>query len=234
MNYFKHLKQIIISEVRSVLKEVRADEYERLGIHYTATGKKALRVFDFDDTLAKTNSKVWVSEFDKETGEPLGDEYAITPAQYARFKTDIASKHPEKTYKYDYREFAQVVEPKIIKGPFEILKKVTEKIRQGSNIPAVILTARGSAANENIRKFLRSQGIDIPVKTLDGSAPELKSNWIKQAMLDLGITRVDFWDDSGLNYEAVRSLNEDPELIEKFGKGGFYVKSRQVTEKAED
>lgn len=213
--------------IKSIILEVREEEYEKLGVLSARTGLKTLRVFDFDDTLAKTNSRVAVTEFNKETGEPLGDEYFITPAQYATFKVDVAAKHPEIEYKFDYREFAEVKDPKVIEWTFDVLRKIVKKLRQSENIPAVILTARGQRANQNIRNFLNTLDISIPVKTLDGSAPELKSEWIKQAMLTKDIPHVEFFDDSRLNVAAVDKLNTDSELIEQFGDD-LKVRSRLV------
>ena len=140
----------------------------------------------------------------------------ITPAEYATFKVDVAAKNPDIEYKYDYREFAEVVDPKTIDWTFGILRSVLMKLREDQGIPAVILTARGHDANKNIREFLRSMNIDIPVITLAGSAPELKSEWIKQTMLDRDIPHVEFFDDSHLNVKAVDDLNRDFKLIDAF------------------
>ena len=203
--------------IYKALKTLIVEELKDLGVISKRTGTKILRVFDFDDTLAKTNSRVWVKEFNKETGIPLGDEYAITAAEYAVFKINVAEKHPEIDYKYDYREFAEVKDPKIIDFTFAILRSVVKKLREESAFPAVILTARGHDANKNIANFLRSYDIDIPVITLQGSAPKLKSDWIKAAMLSKNIPHIEFFDDSPLNVEAVNSLNSDEELIAKFG-----------------
>lgn len=203
--------------IYKALKTLIVEELKDLGVISKRTGTKTLRVFDFDDTLAKTNSRVWVKEFNKETGIPLGDEYAITPAEYAVFKINVAEKHPEIDYKYDYREFAEVKDPKIIDFTFAILRSVVKKLREESAFPAVILTARGHDANKNIANFLRSYDIDIPVITLEGSAPKLKSDWIKAAMLSKNIPHIEFFDDSPLNVETVNSLNSDEELIAKFG-----------------
>jgi hypothetical protein len=219
----KVLKEII----KSVILEVHEEEFKKLGVPSEKTGLKTLRVFDFDDTLAKTNSKVGITEYDKETGKQIKPEYMITPAQYATFKEDVTANNPSIEYKYDYREFAEVVDPKIIDWTFGVLNKIVRKLRASENIPAVILTARGEAANKNIRGFLQSMDINIPVKTLSGSAPELKSEWIKQTMLDRNIPHVEFFDDSRLNVAAVKELNNDPDLIETF-KQDLRVRSRLV------
>jgi hypothetical protein len=211
----------------NALKILIVEELKDLGVVSKRTGAKTLRVFDFDDTLAKTNSRVWVTEFDKDSGEQLDDEYAITPAEYATFKVDVEAKHPEKEFKYDYREFAEVVNPKIIDFTFDILRNVVTKLREESSYPAVILTARGHDANKNISDFLSSFDINIPVITLNGSAPELKSNWIKDAMLSRNIPHIEFFDDSPLNVKAVNNLNNDEELMSKFGND-LRIRSRLI------
>lgn len=211
----------------SCLLEVHPHEYERLGTRSGRSGLKTLRVFDFDDTLVKTNSKVGVIELSKDTGVEL-TRYKITPAEYARFKTDVAPKYPEKNYKFDYSDFADVVDPKLIKHTFQILQNVVKKLREDVGIPAVILTARGNDANINIRSFLKSLDINIPVKTLDDSNPLAKSNWIKTTMIARGIPHVEFFDDSPLNIQAVAELRNDPKLQEKFGTD-LRVRSRLVT-----
>lgn len=219
----KVLKEII----KSVILEVHEEEFKKLGVPSEKTGLKTLRVFDFDDTLAKTNSKVGITEYDKETGKQIKPEYMITPAQYATFKEDVTANNPSIEYKYDYREFAEVVNPKIIDFTFDILRNVVTKLREESSYPAVILTARGHDANKNISDFLSSFDINIPVITLNGSAPELKSNWIKDAMLSRNIPHIEFFDDSPLNVKAVNNLNNDEELMSKFGND-LRIRSRLI------
>jgi len=221
----RYLKTII----KSIILEVTEQESINLGRTSERTGLKTLRVFDFDDTIAKTNSKVGVTEFDINTKEQLGDKYFITPAKYAKFKTEVAALNPDIHYEFDYSQFKQVVEPQLINHTFSILKRIVNKIKEEEkeSIPAVILTARGNDANQNIREFLRSLDVHIPVKTLDGSAPELKSGWIKQTMLDKNIPHIEFFDDSELNVKAVKSLENDSDLIEKFGSD-LQIKSRLV------
>jgi hypothetical protein len=203
--------------IKSAILEIKDSEMKRLGKISSHTGIRTLRVFDFDDTIAKTNSKVGVTEFNKTTNEQVKDKYQITPAEYAKFKTDIIPFNPNVRYEFDYSEFAEVLDPQIIDWTFNILKKVVAKLHESDNFPAVILTARGHKANKNIRKFLAKYDIHIPVVTLDNSAPELKSNWVKHVMLDRDIPHIEFFDDSVLNVDAVNSLQSDSELIDKFG-----------------
>lgn len=210
--------------LKNIIKSVLLEE---LGVVSSRTGLRTLRVFDFDDTLAKTNSRIWVTELDKETKDVVKEEYPITPAEYATFKVDVAAHHPNIEYMYDYREFAEIIDPKIIDFTFDILRKIVSKLREETSAPAVILTARGHNANKNIKDFLQSFDIDIPVITLEGSAPELKSNWIKETMLEKNVPHVEFFDDSPLNVKAVASLNSDQDLISNFG-ADLRVRSRLI------
>lgn len=212
MNHLKHLKELIRNEIKAYLLEVSSEEYKKLGTKSERTGIKTLRVFDFDDTIAKTNSRVGVTEFNKETNQQVKDQYFINAGQYA-----MMDKDPSIRYEFDYSDFANVVNPSLIDQTFSILRNVVNKIREDQGIPAVILTARGHDANKNIREFLASLNINIPVKTLDGSAPELKSEWIKQTMLNRDIPHIEFFDDSVKNIRAANSLKEDPDLVSRFG-----------------
>lgn len=207
--------------------EVAEKEYMELGTKSQRTGAKTLRVFDFDDTIAKTNSRVGITEYDKASKEQLKPKYFITPGAYAKFPMEVAANNPDIDYQFDYSQFSQVVDPKLVETTFKILRKIVGKIREDKGIPAVVLTARGHAANENIRSFLRSIGIVIPVQTLEGSNPQLKSEWIKRAMLDRDIAHVEFFDDSALNVMAVNKLKTDPELLDRFGSK-LQIQSRLV------
>jgi hypothetical protein len=222
MNHLKHLKKLIKNEVKSCLLEVTNDEYKKLGTKSQRTGLRTLRVFDFDDTIAKTNSFVGVTELDKETNQEIKPKYYISPGEYA-----VLEKDPSKSYNFDYSDFANVNNPKLIDQTFSILKNIVNKIREEDGLPAVILTARGHDANLNIREFLTSLDIKIPVRTLNSSDPTAKSEWIKKVMLDQNIAHVEFFDDSVKNIRAVNSLRQDPELINSFGNN-LKIRTRLV------
>ena len=211
--------------LKLLVREALLKDDERLGIVSGRTNMPTLRVFDFDDTLVKTNSKVGVIEINKDSGEE-SEKYYISPAAYAKFD-EVKAQNPGKDYKFDYGQFAQVVEPKIIDFTFKILTTVVKKMREDAGVPAVILTARGTDANSNIRNFLRSFDIDIPVITLDSSNPASKAAWIKRAMINHELPHVEFFDDSNLNVRAVADLSNDLELIERYGKE-LKIKSRLI------
>lgn len=191
---------------------IRKEELLKLGVPSTRTGIRTLRVFDFDDTIAETNSKVGVIEFDKITNQQLCEKYFINAAEYSKLE-----KQENKIYHFDYADFDNIVDPKIKEKYFKILKNIVSKIREEDGYPAVILTARGHEANFNIRKYLDSFGITVPVQTLNSSDPFVKSEWIKKVMIERNIPHVEFFDDNSKNVMAVNSLKYDSDLIGLFG-----------------
>lgn len=154
---------------------------------------KKLRVFDFDDTLVRTDARVGVAP-------SSGKKFWLTPGEYATYE-----KHPED--QFDYSEFGQIKNPKIIPWTTNILRKVYEK---NGPLGAVILTARGTQSQNAIKQFLDDAGMPgIEIVTLGDSNPQAKSNWIKQKMMSDGIDHVEFFDDSKKNVEAVADLKSD-------------------------
>ena len=66
------------------------------------TEDKKLRIFDFDDTLVKTNSFIYVTHKD-------GKKSKLSPGQYAVYKERPGDQ-------FDFKDFQKVTEPKLIKG----------------------------------------------------------------------------------------------------------------------
>ena len=153
-----------------------------------------LRVFDFDDTLVKSNSRIKIIRDD-------GTEEYITPAEFA-----VQGENPD--YTYDYSEFESLIGPREIEKVTRILKNVVNAGTNGREV--VILTARMPEAEEPIRKYLEKIGIDtskITFVLLGDADPRKKSNWIETRIQD-GVTDVLFLDDSGKNVKAVSDLKD--------------------------
>jgi len=150
------------------------------------TESKKLRIFDFDDTLVKTNSFIYITHKD-------GKKSKLSPAQYAVYKERPGDE-------FDFRDFQQVTEPKIIKGYVELLKRML----QGSGKRGVyILTAR--AAYKPVYDFIRGLGISgVHVVALGDNNPESKADWIEDRLVSHEYDDVFFADDSLKNVEAVR------------------------------
>jgi FMN phosphatase YigB (HAD superfamily) len=104
------------------------------------TESKKLRIFDFDDTLVKTNSFIYVTHKD-------GKKLKLSPGEYAVYKERPGDK-------FDYSDFQKVTEPKLIKGYVEVLRRMASS---DSGRTIYILTAR--AAYRPVYDFIRSLGI---------------------------------------------------------------------------
>jgi len=153
-----------------------------------AEGKK-LRVFDFDDTLVKTNSFVYVKHSD-------GKQSKLTPGEYAIYE-------PKDSDEFDFSDFQKVSQPQEIKGITKLLKTIVKK--EGER-KVVILTAR--SAYKPVKDYLKDIGLEgIYVVALGDSDPQKKADWIEDKIKS-GYNDVFFIDDSHKNVAAVGKLKE--------------------------
>jgi hypothetical protein len=157
---------------------------------------KSLYVTDFDDTLAKTDSKVYIVH-------PSGKREPMTPSQYAVY-------NPKKGDKLDFSEFEQLINPRPINRFVNLLKKVTQR---KTTDKVAILTARGHT--KPIAKFLQMIGITgkVSIAALGDSDPNAKAKYIEKHIKD-GYDRIAFVDDSKKNVDAVDKLKEKHPNIE--------------------
>ena len=154
-----------------------------------------LSVFDFDDTLAKTGSKILLTKAD-------GTRLEQSPGEWAVYE-------PEPGDKFDFSQFrGELIEPEEIKGYTNILRNMLNAGTDGRKI--VILTARDPQARQGILNFLSDIGIDsnmLELVTLGSSDPTDKAQWIASKIED-GYNDVLFFDDSEKNVKAVDSLRK--------------------------
>lgn len=150
---------------------------------------KKLRVFDFDDTLVKTKSHIYITHGD-------GKKSKLTPGEYAVYE-------PKDGDKYDFSDFEQVKQPQEIKGVTKLLKTVANA--EGER-KVVILTAR--SAYKPVKEYLKDIGLDgIYVVALADADPQKKADWIEDK-IKRGYNDVFFIDDSHKNVNAVSKLKD--------------------------
>ena len=152
-----------------------------------------LRVFDFDDTIARSDSNIHIT---LDTGEKI----EMTPGEYATHKINP-------NYVYDFSEFDEVINPREIKQITNIIRNALNAGIEGREI--AILTARDPAAEGAIRDYLESIGLDtskITFELLATSDPQAKADWVANR-IENGATDVLFFDDSGKNVDAVEALS---------------------------
>jgi len=157
------------------------------------TKEKKIRIFDFDDTIAQSKSDVLFTM-------PDGTKGRLNAAEFAEKGVALT----EQGAKFDFSEFNKVKQG--IKGPlFKVAKTIFDK--KGSQ-DLFILTARPMAAAMEIKTFLDSLGIDIPLEnviTLENSSPLAKSQWILNKAGE-GYNDFYFADDAYKNIEAVQKV----------------------------
>ena len=152
---------------------------------------KKIRVFDFDDTLAQTKSDVLYTM-------PDGKEGKLNAEQFASEGSALLSEGAV----FDFSEFNKVTEGK--KGPlFKVAQTIAAK--RGTE-DVFVLTARAPESQLAIYEFLKSQGLDIPLKNITGlgnSTGDAKARWIVDKAAD-GYNDFYFADDAPQNVKAVK------------------------------
>ena len=179
-------KQII--NKLDVLKQAKAAASNK-----KAPVKKA-RVFDFDDTLAQSNSKVGYTL-------PDGTEGTLTPSEFAEQSGELSEAGAE----FNFDEFNKVVEGK--KGPLSLLAKKFVEAKGERDI--FVLTARPAESANAIKEFLRAGlGISVPLENITGLAdgkPGAKAYWMAEKVSE-GYNDIFFADDAPQNVAAVNKM----------------------------
>ena len=152
---------------------------------------KKIRVFDFDDTLARTKSNVLYTMPDGTTGK-------IDAATFAK----DAGKMEAEGAQWDFSEFSKVMNGQA--GPLlEVAKIIADK--RGTK-DVFVLTARPADAAGPIQEFLSELGLDIPLENITGlgnGTPKAKADWIIDKVAD-GYNDFYFADDHTGNVKAVK------------------------------
>ena len=160
----------------------------------TKAPKKKARVFDFDDTLAKTNSNVLYTLPDGTTGSLDATQFA---EQFSELQEAGAT--------FDYSEFSQVKDGS--KGPLATLAKRFTEAKGDRDV--FVLTARPAESAIAIQEFLRATlGISIPLQNITGLAngkPGAKAMWVAEKVSE-GYNDVFFADDVAANVKAVADM----------------------------
>jgi len=160
---------------------------------------KVLSVFDFDDTIAKSDAWVYVLKGGRMVKK-------LNSAEFAVYK-------PKPGETFDFRDFDRPLQnPRLIKLNADLLRKQLDKARRAARgtRKVTILTARKLGAP--VTSFLKTMGIDAYVVPLGDTNPQLKADWI-EAQIEKGYDTVYFMDDSNKNIAAVKNmLNQYPDV----------------------
>ena len=164
--------------------------------------QKGISVLDFDDTVAKTKSKVIVNAPYYGPGKMTETRMELTPAEFAQRHAELENAGAA----FDFSQFNKVIGGK--KGPlFDKLQKAVDKF---GNENVFILTARPQASAKAIHAFLKGLGVELKIENITGlenGTPQAKANWIVEKAAQ-GYNDFYFADDAISNVKAVRDILE--------------------------
>ena len=175
---------------------------------------KGISVFDFDDTLATTNSKIKVLM-------PDGTSTKINATQFALESANLEQDGAL----FDFTEFNEVIDGK--KGPwFDLAQKRKGKF---GNKDIFVLTARPAEAAGAIHAFLKGVGLEIPIENITGLAngtPESKADWML-GKAALGYNNFYFADDAYKNVASVQEVLNVIDVKNKVEQAKFSLSLEQ-------
>lgn len=150
---------------------------------------KTLHVYDFDDTLAKSEALIYVHKND-------GNTVTLTPEEFAVYEEQPGDK-------FDFSDFNRMLRNA---KPISRNVKMIHKSLSDPTVKTTILTARAIAFP--IRHYFKKTfGIEPYVVAVGSSDPMKKANWIEKH-LRKGYNNVFFTDDSLKNLAAVEKLKD--------------------------
>ena len=190
-------------KVPMTTKELKTTLNNSLDTHVnaqkTSKATKGISVFDFDDTLATTNSQVIVNM-------PDGSVSKIDASEFATQSVNL--ENAGATFNFD--EFNKVVNGK--KGPLaDLALKRQGKFGSGD---IFVLTARPQAAAQGIKTFLDGIGLNLPIENITGlenGSPQAKAQWILSKTAD-GYNDFYFADDAIKNVKAVKQILDQVDI----------------------
>ena len=163
---------------------------------------KGISILDFDDTLATSSSLIRFTR-------PDGTKGTLTPEQYASTYEDLSGMK----YDFDFSEFNKVVDGK----PAPLLNKAKKLAEKFGTDDMFILTARPAESAPAIQKFLKENGLNIPLKNITGlgnSTADAKALWVLDKANE-GFNDFYFADDAIQNVQAVQNMLDQIDVKSK-------------------
>ena len=188
-------RQRIDSKVDLALAEIKDRvEYQKKFRAAKDSNDGGATIFDFDDTVATSNSQVIVIKKD-------GTQYTITPAEFAKKGEQLGLEGNI----FDFSQFNDVIDGK--PGPF--FEKLKKRVEKYGNENVYILTARPEQSQLAIFYWLKSNGIHLKLENITGlgnSTALAKAEFVVDLVQEKGFTNVHFADDAVNNVETMDIL----------------------------
>ena len=154
---------------------------------------RGMSTFDFDETLIDKGNNFIVAKKGKETIRISSGQWPLQGPKLA-----------EAGYKFDFSDFVNVRGG--VEGP--LFKKFKERLTKFGPENMYILTARPAEAATAIHGWLKSKGVEIPLKNITGlgnSTGEAKALWMLEKFSE-GYNDMYFVDDALPNVKAVKEV----------------------------
>ncbi len=171
--------------------ELQALKNQPVSVKYSKSN--GMSTFDFDETLIIDGKNFVTATKDGKTVKIKSEDWPIKGPTLA-----------SEGYTFDFSDFAKVRGGK--EGP--LLQKMKNQIKKYGNKNVFVLTARQQDAAGPIHKWLKAQGINIPIENVTGlgkSEGSAKGEWMLQKFVE-GYNDMYFVDDAMSNVDAVREV----------------------------
>ena len=157
------------------------------------TPSKGMSTFDFDETLIDKGENFIIAKKDGQEVKISSGQWPIQGPQYAA-----------DGWKFDFTDFVNVRGG--VDGP--LLQKMKNQIAKYGSKNVYVLTARPAEAATAIHGWLKTKGINIPLKNITGlgnSTGDAKAQWFIDKYAE-GYNDMYFVDDALPNVEAVKHV----------------------------
>ena len=172
-----------------------------------AEGRKAnkkargMSTFDFDETVGISQNFVFARK-GKQTKKIASNEWPF-----------VGDKLLAEGWKMDFTDFNKVTKGK----PGPLMQKMKNQIKKFGSENVFILTARAPESQKAIHDYLKSEGINIPIKNITGlgnSTGEAKALWMLKKFSE-GYNDMYFVDDAMPNVKAVKDVLDQLDIKSK-------------------
>lgn len=149
---------------------------------------RRLWVFDFDDTLVETDSRVMLVE-----GE--GAPAVMSPAEFA-------ARDQHEGDVYDFREFRLLINPRTITDTYVVMARA-----HAEDGPSRVIVLSARSVPDPILQYVISVGLSgVGIVALNDAAPRAKARWIENRLALGDVDELLFYDDSLRNVEAIGAI----------------------------
>ena len=154
---------------------------------------RTLYIFDFDDTLIKSDAQVIIHH-------PEGTSSRLNSTEFAQYKERPGDE-------FDFSQF-EIYPPggQTISSTFKKLQKVAQNFGPRN---VIILTARN--LSQPVRQFLKDQGlgINIPIIAVGSSNPSAKAAYVIKRLDTGNYDGVHVYEDNFKNIDAIQKVVND-------------------------